>query len=215
MANYRAESADRFNKAFGIIPDLSYLPGVLGNEALNKLLVNKKGKAYQKQNQIPATDYRRGKYALANTFDNIIIEKPNFYEFPLDPIVDLAWGFNNVITEMTGGSAVLERTGSQLMTISIKGIIWDGSETYPEEEVKKFLATFRKSEIYTVNSKIFNIYGIKQFFVEDITMNALDGVMDTQPYEIKAFEYIPVELNITAVGDTNDRDEFNSQEIIL
>ncbi len=178
---YRLEIRDRLQAAFAVSPNISYVPGVALNNAL--------------QNTIRGTtasiskNFRKGKYALNNTFDDIKIISPVDYQFPLDPLVDVAWGFKNIITDVNKGYPVLEQTGKNLWAVRIKGIIWDGSEKYPEVEVRKFIDTFKEQRVFGVSSRIMNIYGITDIFIEDVSLPALEGFEDTQPYEIQAYSY--------------------------
>jgi hypothetical protein len=178
IMEYNIAASERMGSAFGRTQNLLYVPAVLALGLKKTDSVN------------------RGKYALNNTFDRIQVTKPQVYEFPLDPLVEVSWGFRNVITEVTKGYPVLEQVGKELMAVRIKGIIWDGSETYPESEVKDFVALFKQQTILEVNSRIFNIYGIKNIFISGVQMPALDGFEDTQPYEIQAYSYNEVELEV-------------------
>lgn len=189
---YRLELKDRMQAAFGIIPNLTYVPGVIGNNALQNAIArgsNLGKKGYEKQTSKTVKNERKGKYALNNTFDDIRITSPVEYQFPLDPLVDVSWGFSNIITPVTKGYPVLEQTGKNLWAVRIRGIIWDGTEEYPESEVKAFVETFKEQRIFKVSSRIMNVYGITDLFIEDVSLPSLEGFEDTQPFEITAMSY--------------------------
>ncbi|TAG56645.1 MAG: hypothetical protein EAZ27_04440 [Cytophagales bacterium] len=181
---YKVDLENRLGADFGSPKNLLYVPGVIANVGFSAI-----------KNQFKKSGLR-GKYAINETFDRIEITKPINYVFPLDPLVEVAWGFKNIITEQTVGEPVLEQVGKKMMSVRIRGILWDGSEKYPEKEIKEFFNIFKTQQIYEVNSRIFNVFGIKRIFVEDIQMPILEGYEDTQPFEIQAYSYKPVELEI-------------------
>jgi hypothetical protein len=197
---YKVDSVDRLRAAFGSPPNLLYVPGVAASNLLNTALLNQKKLVNQnKEINLGNQNKVKGKYAINNTFDRIQVTKPKNYVFPLDPLVDVAWGFENVITKQTVGYPVLEQVGQDLVSVRIRGVLWDGSEKFPESEVKEFIDLFKPQKIYEVNSRLFNIHGIKSIFIESIQMPSLEGFEDTQPYEIQGYSYKAVELEITDI----------------
>jgi hypothetical protein len=209
MAKYTVESYTRLQAAFNmLVPNLNYLPGVLANNALN-IQVNqtdvalKKNKIKIRPDEVYDKSRRaefelKSEYAINPTFDEIIVSSDNTtYYFPLDPLVDVSFKNEVITTPITGGRDIIELVGESNPSIRIRGILWEGTGLYPKKSVKELLSIFREKKTLEVSSYLFNVYGIDTIFIEEVALPSMVGFEDTQPFEISAFGYKPIELEIT------------------
>jgi len=142
-------------------------------------------------------------------FDYIIVEQgTERYVFPNDPLVDWEMSYNDNETpvngalvngSIVGGTPVIETSGQNPIAIKMSGFLWDYTSHYPEQQLKEFLTMFKKGNVVQiVSSRLFNLLGIKAMRIVRAEFTATRGFEDTQYFDIQAFSYTPVELEILA-----------------
>lgn len=135
-------------------------------------------------------------------WDNIEIktlsDDPIEYTFPNDPLVEPSFQKKMVETEIFGGQSVIEAAGSKSTTFRIRGILWNNDGQYPEDQLSRLLEVFREeTEVEIVSSRLFLYINIKTLFIESLSLPAIEGYSDSQPFVIYARETKPVELSIS------------------
>lgn len=119
------------------------------------------------------------------------------YAFPYDPLVDVNYVKKVNETEVFGGASVVEMAGTKEADIRIRGVLWNDQGLYPSDQLEELLAVFQEdSALEVVASKLFLYHSISSIYIKSISLPALEGFRDTQPFVIEAREIVPVELEI-------------------
>jgi len=109
------------------------------------------------------------------------------YKFMVDPLIELGQKKEIVETKIVGRKGIVkEMINLSDYSISIKGLIVSGDGTFPDEEVELLKRICEVGATLSVNSKLFNIFGITNMVIYEATFQPIQGFPDTQPFEITA-----------------------------
>ncbi len=188
MAQFTIEVSARFEAAFGrpgiYIPQsesaLNYDPDYSSSEVLPGALLD--GKVFDtiQVRTVPVSD-------------DPVIE----YTFPHDPLVDVVYMKKLNETAVFGGASVVEMAGAKEADIRFRGVLWNSQGYFPDAQLEELLSVFREDTyLDVVSSKLFLHHGINSLYIKSISLPALEGFRDTQPFIITAREIEPLELEL-------------------
>ncbi|WP_420581938.1 DUF6046 domain-containing protein [Reichenbachiella sp.] len=195
MAEYQVEITKRFLAAFPSNGLIGYAAGV--NSGIYKNLPFS-----ERQGIFQGQDAPFGKSKFGTPlWDSIKIktleDDPVEYTFPNDPMVDPSFQKKKTETEIFGGQSVIEAAGSKATAFKIKGILWNNDGQYPEDQLAELLEVYQPdTEIEVISSRMFLYFNIDRLFIESLSLPAIEGYSDSQPFVIYARETRPVELSI-------------------
>lgn len=113
------------------------------------------------------------------------------FTFPNDPLVSVQLRNKITETEVFGGNSVIEMSpGQEAASISLRGVLWNNDGRYPEDQFTDLLNIFRAGRELAVGSgsRLFGLLNIGRIVVERLSLPAIEGLSDSQPFSISARE---------------------------
>ncbi len=165
------------------------------NQAINNSPLRKyKGEAFKTDPKKKRRNPYGGFY-----FDTITLsgfEDGVNYTFPNDPLLNFDFGKNILETPLQGGDEVVEYIGSSPVELNLVGLLFDGTGIYPEEQLKELYRAFKENARLKIDSRLCNLYGIKEVVVKGLSVPKLEGYEDTQPFTLTLRSHKAIELII-------------------
>ena len=167
-------------------PDISYVPGVIANQAIPR-----------GQNDLGGySGPGQSAFVQPAFFDQIKVINPVAYLFPNDPLVAFRHGANYEVTPQQGGDPVVEFITYNPVAIRIRGILWDQTGNFPYQQIKDLLNVFYKGAQLDISSQLMNAHGVTSIYIDEIDFPDPEGFADSQPFVIEAFSYSPATIII-------------------
>lgn len=200
MPEFRIDLRDRFIAAFGFVAD----------NALDTILNNKYVLPQPFQEDTPVGFSKMGTPFFDQfNFEHKPTEGTQFnYKFEIPPMVDLSIAKRLNITtindaeidgEVIGGGEVIESWGNEAYDITFRGLLVDmDNHIRPYDQIDQLVQFFQVNGIYEAReSRLFNLAKITRIYVKSLSLPALEGFVDTQPFVIQARSYVAATLEIT------------------
>ena len=133
-------------------------------------------------------------------FDNIQILQNGqpFYEFPIEPLVDVETAKKIVSTDIVYENAI-QGTVNEIISIpkrqiTIRGLLVSADKNTLFTQIRELDDLFKRNESLQVTSRLFNALRITNIVISNMSLPALEALPDTQPFTVSAFSDVPLEL---------------------
>lgn len=118
---------------------------------------------------------------------------------PNEPLIDIAGGKKIVTTEIDGSEGTFKELYSiDDYKITIRGLCIqdDGSNEYPQEQVRNLSELYAQNRELKITNAFANMLGIAYIVIVSIDFPKLEGVTGMQPYVISALSDKRIQLTI-------------------
>ncbi|MEH0154680.1 DUF6046 domain-containing protein [Limibacter armeniacum] len=131
-------------------------------------------------------------------FDRIALATSggNTYSFQTDPLLELQYRKKITETPVNGSESVVEMSGMEAIDITIRGVLWNPDGNYPEKELKRLLGMVKENAVLDCSSYLLSLHGIDNLIIRSLSLPALEGYEDSQPFVISARSIKSAELEI-------------------
>lgn len=122
------------------------------------------------------------------------------YEFPIDPMVDVAFQKRVKETEIVYQDRYLgevtEIISPGSARITLRGLLIGANGAYPYEDLARLQAMYDRNESLEVSSRYFTALGIQNIVLTELEHVRTEGYPDTHGYRLTGRSDAPVELLI-------------------
>jgi hypothetical protein len=125
-------------------------------------------------------------------------------KLPNEPMIEISGAKNIVRTTIDGNDGTFKEMYSvDDYKITIRGICIqeDGSNNYPEEQVRQLHQLFMKRKELIIVNKLATLFNVKYIALLDLQLPAIEGLTGAQPYIFSALSDTPITLELDGNGN--------------
>ena len=126
------------------------------------------------------------------------LNEENADVFATPPMLSMKRAKKLVITAIDNSDTeVIERFGTEPWEITWRGLLIDmENHRFPIDKMEAINTIFEKNDIWNVASEILNKVGVNSIYIQDITIEFVEGYEDTISYTLTTRAVKPVEFQL-------------------